>query len=136
MRRFCALALAITVMGTAQPASAQEPPRIELRDRLNRGEAISIELKNGRRVTGTVGDTQWDGFWVEHQADPASFVRFRAARAILDPDTGALIGIAAHGRDGVPRWVIVATLVTAGVVVGLTVATHGMFPLCLFQRCD
>src|SRR6266513_1822333 len=99
MRRLCALVMAVAAAGTAQPVLAQQPPRIELREHLNRGEAISIELKNGRRVTGTVGDAQRDGFWVEHPPVEPSFVRFGSAAAVLDPTTGTIIGIVAHEHD-------------------------------------
>ena len=124
----------IVVASLASSSFPQGLPQIELRDRLTRGDAISVELKDGRRVTGTVGDTQWDGFWVEHPPEAPSFVAFRSARAVLDPDTGDVVGVVSHERDR-NSWVK-PTIIAA--VTGFTIAvvvTKGLFPFCLFVQC-
>jgi len=130
MKQMLSIALALSTLVNSAPAFAQDA-RIELRECLRRGDAVSVELKNGRRLAGAVGDTQSDGFWIEHPPAEPSFVRFRSVRAVLDPDTGAVIGLAAHDRDGLSKGQ--ATALGIGVVVGaLVLATRGCFPLCFF----
>jgi len=131
MSSVLSLILVGSLMSGALP---QNLPQIELRDRLTRGDAIGVEMKNGRRITGAVGDAQWDGFWVEHPPGEATFVSFRNARAVLDPDTGLAIGLVAHDRDR-NRWVKPTVIITVTAVTVLVVATKGLFPMCLFVTC-
>jgi hypothetical protein len=139
MNRTLSLAVTLSLVLSSLPAAAesaqagrsQDPPGIELREHLNRGEPIGIELKNGRCITGTVGDTQWDGFWLEHPPAPATFISFRATRALLDPDTGLVIGRTLHDRDRLPKWVW-PTVGVVGMVAILVWASGGRFPLGFF----
>lgn len=110
---------------------AEDPPKIELREQLTRGDTITVELKSGRRISGTVGDAETEGFWIERPPAAPTFVDFRAARFLRDPNTDAVVARVSHDRDGQPRWLWPA-LGVATVVGILVVATGGRFPLGFF----
>jgi hypothetical protein len=138
MRSISALALIVGIVCSAFPAAAQDAvrPVVDLRGTLTRGERISVELMDGRTVSGVVGDSWTLGFMIERPPATAAFVRYLEVIALRDPDTGAVIEKALPQRQNqkTPRWVV-ATLVTVGVVAAIAIATHGLFPGCLFERC-
>src|SRR6185503_1002336 len=86
--------VAITIIASsvyAQPQSAQHTKqlrRITPRD----GQRVSVVLKDGQRVTGTVGTVFSRGFDVHQLNGTPVFVQYRTVAALLDPDTGAVVG--------------------------------------------
>lgn len=136
MKSAVAFLLVLAAVCNAIPLAAQSAlPRIDLREALNRGATISVELTDGRCVTGQIGDRWNDGFWIEHAPGPSVFVRYDTVLLLRDPITGAATArVSPIVVDEARRWMVPA-LIGAGVIVVITVATRGLFPLCLFEKC-
>jgi len=131
LNRVVALVLVFGALlsGTLQ---AQQPQRVVLETALGRDERITVQLHDGRRLSGVVGARLTAGFYLNERTDSEVFVRYGTVKALLDPDTGIVVGIpAAAPRDR--RWVK-PVLITAGIVGGLAILTRGVIPLCFFNR--
>jgi len=137
MKYVTALVLAALLSTPAVRASAFQngpaAPQMQLFTSWTRYDRIAVELKNGVRVNGTVGDRTNRGVYIEHPPAARTFVAYRTVRTILDPDTGAVVGVPAPVPSD-RRW-MAPVLVAAGVFVFVVIVTHGLIPLCLFADC-
>jgi hypothetical protein len=70
------------------------------------------------------------GFYLDERTATEHFVKYRTVLALLDPNTGAVVGVPVRPT---PRWVK-PVLITAGVVGALAIMTHGIIPLCFFSH--
>jgi hypothetical protein len=116
--------------------SHRQPSETNLRTSLNRGERIAIELTDHEQLTGLVGARLNHGFELQPtDAGKPRFVKYSDVTAILDPDTGEVVGYPLNSADPADvRWVkpVLIGLATVGV---LALLTRGLFPACLFQSC-
>jgi hypothetical protein len=133
-RRMVAVVAVITVASSvisAQPQSSQSTGLLR-RITPQEGQRVSAALKDGHRVNGTVGTVLSRGFDVYQLNGTRVFVEYRTVAALLNPDTGAIVGTVpgepmSHREKG--------ALIATAAVVGLTIATHGAFPVCFFEPC-
>ena len=89
---------------------------------LSHGDRVWVVLNAGRRIAGVVGDRSTDGFSVEQEGGAEVLVKYRTVMALLDPGTGAVVGVPAHRH--VASWVKAAIL-TGAVVGGLAILGYG-----------
>jgi hypothetical protein len=133
-RRMVAVVAITTVASSvicAQPRSSQSTGMLQ-RITPQEGQRVSVALKDGERVGGTVGTVFKRGFDV-HQLDGSRvFVANRSVATLLDPDTGAIVGTV---RDEPMSGREKGALIAIAAVVGLFVVTDGGFPTCFIERC-
>jgi hypothetical protein len=133
IRRMVAV-VAITTIASAviyaQPQSSQRTGRLR-RITLQEGQRVSAALKDGQRVSGTVGTVFSRGFDVHQLDGTLVFVEYRIVATLLDPDTGAIVGTVPDAPMP-PREK--GALIAIAAVAGLTIATHGMYPVGLLMH--
>ena len=135
MRHLCATALIIASLTSAISAT-NDPSQSSTRrapDVLVSGVQISVELRDGQQLSGTVGELAAAGFWIEHPPLKRLFIRYIEYDFERDLQTGFVIGRPSAYTPS--RRLLKVILITAGVIVGLAIATHGVIPGCLFGRC-
>jgi len=112
---------------------AQQPRQVNLQAAFDRGDRIAVELRDGRRVSGIVGSRLTAGVYIKvsERTGAETFVKYRTVRAVLDPDSGAVIGI--PGRVTRDRRWVKPVVITAVVIGTLAVIPHSGIPLCLFN---
>jgi len=128
------LILVAVVPGAVQARPVEKPKRVNVEATLVSGDRIALELRDGRRISGIVGARLTAGFYLDERTASEVFVKYSMVRALLDPDTGAVIGVPARGQPDW-RWVK-PVLIAAGVVWTLTLLTGGFLPKCFFPGCD
>jgi hypothetical protein len=108
----------------------------DLRTSLNRGERIAVELTDREQLTGVVGARLNGGFDLQlPDAAGPRFIKYGEVRALLDPDTLAVLSYPTYSGDPVDqRWQRPVLIGLAAVGV-LALLTQGLFPLCLFHNC-
>jgi len=105
--------------------TAETSKPVDLRGRLTRGDRVAVEMTNGRRINGTVGDRLNGGFYVENPPARPTFVRYRDIRALHDPENDAIVFNVALQSD--TRWV--KPVVTAAVIASVfLVVIHMVIP--------
>jgi hypothetical protein len=126
IRRMVAVVAIITVASSVLSAQPQSSPRSGHLRRIwpQEGQRVSAVLTDGQRVSGTVGAVFSRGFDV-HQLDGTRlFVEYRIVVALLDPDTGAIVGTIPDEPLS-PR--AKGALIAIAAVSALTIASHGRF---------
>ncbi len=115
-------------------ASVLWPPAVRAATvTLKPGMRIGVDVARRGHLVGTIRTVEATGFRLQPDTGDVVFVAFASVTAYLDPDSGVVIAL--PPRSSGPPWAK-AAVITAAVVIGLAVLTHGMFPGCLFARCD
>jgi hypothetical protein len=97
------------------------------------GVPVRLESPGRADVEGTVSRLGNSGFWIEPASASTAFVKYSAFRFEVDRASGVVVGRPAP-HTPTPGWVK-GTLITIAVFAGVAIATQGMFPGCLFERC-
>jgi len=129
-----AIAIVSIVTQSAAAFASDRRPAVDPRKALAEGSRVGVDLEDGRRIIGTVSHAalQDDGVYLTPATGPAPFVRYRDMRALVDPDSGALIAALRS-----PRGAWVTPAIAAVTALGLAALfTGGKIPLCFFFRCD
>jgi hypothetical protein len=91
--------------------------RAELEVSRRDGAVISVELKDGSRLTGSVGALRNDRFELIQQSPNRDMVPYAQVAAFLDPATGqVLAAVQQRGIGGVGRPSVKTTLIVLGAV--------------------
>ena len=141
MARLIALTLVACLIGLSVSAHAQAGTQFksgpDLRTSLNRGDRIAIELANSEQLTGIVGARLNEGFEIQLPNSAGTrFIKYRDVRALLDPDTREVVGYPTFSPDPVDRRWVGPVVISLAVVGVLALLTRGLFPACVFQRCN